>query len=48
MRNKPILFQNPVDTILNNPRFKKTTQGIIVEGDVRGEVITLITSSKDF
>jgi len=30
-KNKPLLFQNPAESILNNPKYKKTPQGVLVE-----------------
>lgn len=38
-KNEPLLFQNPIKNILKNPNFKKTPQGVIVEGDLKGKLI---------
>jgi len=29
--NTPLLFQNPVDTVLSNPKYKITPQGVLIE-----------------
>lgn len=39
-KNKPILFQNPIKTVIEDSNLKKTPQGIIVEGNLRGELIS--------
>lgn len=36
--NKPLIFQNPIKTILENPAFKKRPQGLIVESYMDGEL----------
>lgn len=38
-KNKPLLFQNPIKTILEDPTFKKRPQGIIVEKNIEGNLI---------
>lgn len=38
-RNKPLLFRNPLESILRDDRFSKTPQGVIVEGKIRGEAL---------
>ncbi len=40
-KNEPLLFQNPIKTILKNSLLKKTPQGIIIEGNLRGNLINL-------
>jgi hypothetical protein len=36
-KNRPLLFQNPIKSVLKDARLKTTPQGLIVEGKIRGE-----------
>lgn len=40
-KNKLLMFQNPIETILKDARFATTAQGVIVESEMRGELVAV-------
>ena len=40
-KDTPLLFQNPIETILKKREFAKTPQGIIIEGNMVGKIIKI-------
>jgi hypothetical protein len=40
-KNKLLMFENPIETILNDGRFIKLPQGLIVEANLRGEILAV-------
>ena len=38
-KNRPLLFQNPLKSIMKDSRFTLTQNGIIVEAKLAGEII---------
>lgn len=38
-KNKPLLFQNPIKTIMKNSNFTQTHNGIIIEANLTGELV---------
>jgi hypothetical protein len=38
-KNKPLMFQNPLESLLNDETFTKNPQGLIVEAKLKGEEI---------
>ncbi|PYJ68002.1 MAG: hypothetical protein DME75_13965 [Verrucomicrobia bacterium] len=42
-KNKPVSFQNPIQSILDGESFKKTPHGLIVEANLRGEEVVALS-----
>jgi hypothetical protein len=40
-KNELLVFQNPIEAILNDANFTKTPQGIVVEANLRGKILTI-------